>query len=115
MDYVITLYRRPGVQLHPREPLYAIWFDGPETEPQPGTVWQVVQRIEVTTEEPIPAPLCGLLLISESTSDRLFRQIADTWLGSVGDDSLDDYDQYASREEMARSLDEAYLDRLEDD
>lgn len=45
--------------------------------------------------------LCGLLLMSESTSDRLFRQIADTWIGPVEDDPLDDYDRYASREEAA--------------
>jgi hypothetical protein len=28
-----------------------------------------------------PAARCGLMLMSESTSDRLFRQVADTWLG----------------------------------
>jgi hypothetical protein len=67
MDYIITVYKRPGVQSHPHEPLYAIWIDRPGIAPQPGTVWQVVQRIEVTTEEPIPAALCGLLLMSESS------------------------------------------------
>ncbi len=49
---------------------------------------------------PTPPALRGLLLMSESTSDRLFRQIADTWPGSVEDDPLDDYDRYASREEF---------------
>ncbi len=34
---------------------------------------------------------CGLLLMSEETSDRLFRQIADTWLGSVEGDPLGAY------------------------
>lgn len=114
MDYVVTVCRRPGVQPRPREPLFAIWIDGPEIEPRPGRVWQMVQRIEITKEEPIPAALCGLLLMSESTSDRLFRHIADTWRGLVEDDPLDDYDRYASRVETAGSLDEAYLDRLED-
>jgi hypothetical protein len=52
-------------------------------------------------------------LISGMTGERLCRQIADTWLGPVKDDSLDDYDRYASREETVGSLDEAYPDRLE--
>jgi hypothetical protein len=71
------------------------------------------QTVEVTTEKPIPAALCGLLLMSESTSDRLFRQIADTWLGRVEDDPLDDYDRYASREDSKTVLDKDYLDRLD--
>lgn len=94
MEYVLTIYRKQG------EPLYALWIDTPNVEPQPGTVWQVVQTVTVTAEQPIPAALCGLLLMSEGTSDRLFRQIADTWLGPVEDDPLDDYDRYASREEF---------------
>lgn len=114
MEYTITIYRRPGVHPHSREPLYGVWIDEPGIEPQPGTVWQVAQRIEVTTEQPIPAALCSLLLMSETTGDRLFRQIADTWLGPVEDDPLDDYDRYASREEGKQALDRAYLDRLED-
>lgn len=68
-----------------------------------------MQRIEVAIEEPIPAALCGLLLMSEGTGDRLFRQIADTWLGPVEDDPLDDYDRYASREEAKGVIDKAYL------
>jgi hypothetical protein len=99
MDYIITIYKRPGVQSHSREPLYALWIDMPDAEPQPGTVWQVVQMVEVATKEPIPMALCGLLLMSEETGDRLFRQIADTWLVPVEDDPLNDYDRYASREE----------------
>ena len=114
MKYTITFYKRPGVQPHPREPLYGIWIDKSGIEPQPGTVWQVVQRIEVTTEHPIPAVLCGLLLMSETTGDRLFRQIADTWLGPAEDDPPDDYDRYASSTEAEDVLDRAYLDRLED-
>ncbi len=94
--------------------MYAIRIDKPEAEPQPGTVWQVVQMFEMVLEEPIPAALCGLLLMSESTSDHLFRQIADTWLGPVEDDPLNDYDRYASREETKNVLDSAYLARLED-
>ncbi|MBN1311374.1 MAG: hypothetical protein JXB30_08130 [Anaerolineae bacterium] len=112
MDYTITFYKRPGVQPHPRELLYAIWIDTPGIKPQPGTVWQVVQRMEVTTEVPIPPVLCGLLLMSETTGDRLFRQITDTWLGPVEDDPLDDYDRYASRGEAMESFDKAYPDRL---
>ena len=72
-----------------------------------------VQKIEVVTEEPVPAALCGLLLMSETTGDRLFRQIADTWLGPVEGDPLDDTDRYASGEEAVGSLNEAYPDRLE--
>jgi hypothetical protein len=104
MNYTITIYKRPGVQPHARDLLYGIWIDKAGIEPQPGTVWQVVQRIEVATEEPIPAALCGLLLMSEMTGDRLFRQIADTWLGPVEDDPVDDYDRYASREEAKDAL-----------
>ncbi len=59
--------------------------------------------------------LCSLLLISESTSDHLFRQIADTWLGPVEDAPLNGYDRYASHEDSKDVLDKAYLDRLEDD
>ena len=98
MDYTITIYKRPGTQPNPREPLYGIWIDKPGIEPQPGTVWQMVQRIEVATEKPVPPALCGQLLMSEATGDRLFRHIADTWLGPVEDDPMDDYDRYASRE-----------------
>ncbi|MBN1121811.1 MAG: hypothetical protein JXJ17_12085 [Anaerolineae bacterium] len=98
MDYTITIFKKRG------EPLYTLWIDTPDTEPQPGTVWEVVQVVEVTTEKPIPAALCGLLLMSESTSDKLFRQIADTWLGPTDNDPLDDYDRYASREESRRTV-----------
>lgn len=77
MEYRITIFKKQG------EPLYALWIDTPDVLPQPGAAWQVVQTIEVTTKEPIPEVLCSLLLMSESTSDRLFRQIADTWLGPV--------------------------------
>jgi hypothetical protein len=112
MDYTVTIYKRPGVHPHSREPLYGIWIDKSGIEPQPGTVWQMVQRIEVATEQPIPAALCGLLLMSETTGDRLFRQIADTWLEPVEDDPLDDYDRYASREEIANNLDPSYDDRI---
>jgi hypothetical protein len=73
-----------------------------------------VQIFEMVMEEPIPAMLCGLLLLSESTSDHLFRQIADTWLGPVGDDPLNDYDRYVSREESRDALARAYLDRQEE-
>jgi hypothetical protein len=106
MNYVITVFKKQG------ESLYAIWIDTPDAEPQPGTVWQVVQTIEVSTKEPIPAALCGLLLMSEETSDRLFRQIADTWLGPVEDDLLDDFDQYSIRKESKTVLDRDYVDRL---
>jgi len=107
MNYTLRIYKRQG------EPLYAIWIDEPEAEPQPGTVWEVVQMFEMDMEEPIPAALCGLLLMSESTSDHLFRQIADTWLAPIHDDLLNDSDRYASREESKGVVDEAYLDRLE--
>jgi hypothetical protein len=106
MNYILRIYKRQG------EPLYAAWIDKPESEPQPGTVWEVVQMFEMVMEEPIPAALCGLLLMSESTSDHLFRQIADTWLGPVKDDPLNDYDRYASREDSKTVLDRDYLDRL---
>ena len=109
MDYCITVFKKQG------ESLYAIWIDTLDAKPQPGTVWQVVQSVEVTTKEPIVAALCGLLLMSEETNDRLFRQIADTWLGPVEDDPLNDYDQYAGREESKNLLDKDYLERLEDD
>lgn len=98
MDYIITIFKKQG------EPLYAIWIDTSNAEPQPGTVWEVVQTFEVATGEPIPLVLCGLLLMSEATSDKLFRQITDTWLGPVEDDPLDDYDRYASREETHEIL-----------
>lgn len=58
----------------------------------------------------ILAALCRLLLMSESTGDRLFRQIADTWLGPVKDDPLDDYAEYAGREEKKTTLDDTYPD-----
>jgi hypothetical protein len=109
MNYTLRIYKRHG------EPLYAIRIDKPEAEPNPGMVWEVVQTFEMVMEEPIPAALCGLPLMSESTSDHLFRQIADTWLGPVEDDPLNDYDRYATREDSKEVLDEAYLDRLEDD
>jgi hypothetical protein len=106
MEYVITVFKKQG------EPLYAIWIDSEHAEPQPGTAWEVVQKVEVSTKEPIPAALCGLLLMSEETNDRLFKQVADTWLGPVKDDLLNDYDQYTGREEAAVSLDKTYLGRL---
>ncbi len=108
MNYTLRIYKRQS------EPIYSIWIDKPEAEPQPGTVWEVAQMFEMVMEEPIPAALCGLLLMSETTSDHLFRQIADTWLGPVDDDSLNDYDQYSSREESKNVLDKDYLDRLDD-
>ncbi len=107
MSYTLRIYKRQG------ESLYAISIDTPRAEPNPGTVWEVVQMFEMVMEEPIPAALCGLLLMSESTSDHLFRQIADTWLGLVKDDSLNDYDQYASQEDSKSVLDKDYLDRLD--
>ncbi len=36
MDYTVTIYKRPGVRPHPREPLYGIWIDTLGIEPQPG-------------------------------------------------------------------------------
>jgi hypothetical protein len=114
MNYTVTIYKRPGVEPHPREPLYAIWVDKPGAEPQPGTVWAAIQKIEVTTEEPIPAALCGLLLMSESTSDHLFRRIVDTWLGPVKEVPLNDYDRYTSQEDSKAVLDKNYLDLLDD-
>src|SRR5688572_4640705 len=107
MNYTLRIYKRHS------EPLYALWIDKPEVEPQPGTIWQIIQMFEMVMEEPIPAVLCGLLLMSETTSDHLFRQIADTWLGPVEDDPLNNYDRYASQEEAKDMLDKAYLDRLE--
>lgn len=98
MDYTLTIFKKRG------EPLYTLWIDTPDANPQPGTVWQVVQTIQVTTEKPIPAALCGLLLMSEETSDKLFRQIADTWLGRIENDPLNDYDRYVSREEATSTL-----------
>jgi hypothetical protein len=107
MNYTLRIYKRRG------EPLYAIWIDKPGAEPQPGTVWEVVQMFEIVMEEPIPAALCDLLLMSESTSDHLFRQIADIWLGPMEDDPLNNYDRYASQEDSKTVLDKDYLDRLE--
>ena len=114
MNYAITIYKRPGVEPHPREPLYAIWIDKPRAEPQLGAVWEAIQKIEVATEKPIPAVLCGLLLMSESTSDHLFRHITDTWLGPVEDDPLNDYARYASQEDSKTVLDKDYLEQLRD-
>ncbi len=57
----------------------------------PTFVWPVagvVRTVEVTREEPIPAALCGLLLMSGETSERLFRDTEDTWLGPADDDPL---------------------------
>ena len=108
MNYTLRIYKRQG------EPLYAIWIDKPEAEPQPGTVWEVVQMFEMEMEEPIPAVLCGLLLMSESTSDHLFRQIVDTWLGPIEDDPLNDYARYASQEDSKTVLDKDYLEQLRD-
>jgi hypothetical protein len=56
-----------------------------------------------------------LVRLSKSTSDHLFRQIADAWLGPVEDEPLNDYDRYASQEDSKTVLDKDYLDRLEDD
>ncbi len=53
----------------------------------------------------------GCVLI-DPHSDRLFRQIADTWLGPIEDDPLNDYDCYASREEAGAAIDRTYLDQL---
>jgi|GEM_PF-6019292 len=96
MEYTITIFKKQGESLH------ALWIDTPAVEPQPGTVWQVVGIIELATEAPIPAALCGLLLMSEVTSDKLFRQIADTWLGPVKDDPLNDYDRFACQMEFGQ-------------
>ena len=115
MNYTIIIYKRPGVEPHPRESLYAIWIDKQGVEPKPGTIWEALQKIEITVEKPIPTALCGLRLMSESTSNHLFRDIADTWLGPIKDDPLNDYDRYASREESKDVLDKDYLDRLGND
>jgi hypothetical protein len=114
MNYTIIIFKRPGVAPHPREPLFAIWIDEQGAEPKPSTVWEAIQRIEVVVEQPIPKALCGLRLMSESTSNRLFRDVVDTWLGPVKDDLLNDYDRYASQEDSKTVLDRDYLDRLED-
>jgi hypothetical protein len=47
MEYTITIFKKQG------KPLYALWINAPDAEPQPGTIWQVVQIVEVTTEEPV--------------------------------------------------------------
>ena len=107
MDYVLTIFKKQG------EPLYALWIDSPDVEPQPGMVWQTVQAFEFSTEEPISAVLCGLLLMSEATSDILFREAVDTWLGPTDDDLLDNYAEYASREEAKTMIDKESLRRLE--
>lgn len=109
MNYTLRIYKRQS------EPIYAIWIDKPEAEPQPGAIWEVLQMFEMVMEEPIHDVLCGLLLMSESSSDHLFRQIADTWLGPVEDDPLNDYNRYACREESKDVLEKDYLDRLEDE
>ena len=75
----------------------------------------MIQRIEVTLETPIPTALFGLRLMSESTSNHLFRDIADNWLGPIKDDPLNNYDRYASQEDSKTVLDKDYLDRLEND
>ena len=105
MDYTITFYKNISVPKHGPSQLYAIWIDSTDATPQPGTVWEVVQTVNLTTDKPIPKALNGLLLMSEATSDKLFRDITDTWLGPTDDDPLNDYDRYASREESGGSLD----------
>ena len=114
MNYTIIIYKRPGVEPHPREPLYAIWTDKQGTEPEPSTIWEIIQKIDVSVERPIPAALCGLRLMSEGTSNRLFRDVVDNWIGPIKDDPLNNYDRYASQEDSKTVLDKDYLDRLDD-
>lgn len=98
MNYAIIIFKKQG------EPLYALWIDTLDVKPQSGTLWQMVRTVEIATEEPIPAALCGQLLMSETTSDKLFRQISDTWIGPLLADPLDNYDEYASQEEIQSSV-----------
>lgn len=107
MEYTLTIFKKRG------EPLYTLWIGTPDAEPQPGTVWEVVQTVQITTGKPIPAALCGLLLMSESTSDRLFRQIVDTWIEPIESDPHDNESRVASRQESADILNKTYMDKLE--
>jgi hypothetical protein len=78
MDYIITIYKRPGI--YSNHPLYAVWIDAPDAEPQPGAMWEAVQQMTVTTKQPIPKVLRGQILMTEATSDDLFRDVYDTWV-----------------------------------
>lgn len=93
MSYEVTIYKYRGA------PLHGIWIAPAGTEPSPGTMWEPLQRLTITPAEPLPPALLNVLLMSEATSDQLFRQIADTWLGPADDDPLNDYDRYASQVE----------------
>ena len=76
--------------------------------------WELINASQFVTDAVYPKAICNELLMTEETSDRLFRDIVDTWLGPTQDDPLNNYDRYASHEDSKTVLDKDYLDRLED-
>lgn len=75
--------------------------------------WESIQTNKFVVEPAYPAAICNVLLMTEESSDRLFRNIVDTWIGVVEGEPLNNSDEYVSREEAKYLLDTAYLDRTE--
>jgi hypothetical protein len=113
MEYLIALLKHQG------DGLLAVIISDIEEEQaaaiKQNPTWEILQTGKLTADTPYPSAICNQLLITEETSDRLYRSIIDTWIGPIEDDPLDNYAEYSAREEAKNSLDKAYLDRLEED
>jgi hypothetical protein len=113
MEYLVTLLKHQG------DGLLAVIISGSEEEQaaaiKHNPTWEILQTGKLTAGTTYPSAICNHLLVTEETSDRLYRSIIDTWIGPLEDDPLDNYAEYSAREEAKHSLDQAYLDRLEGD
>ncbi len=113
MEYLVTLLKHQG------DGLLAVIISGSEEEQAAAVnhnpTWHMLQIGKLIADTPYPPAICNQLLITEETSDQLYRNIIDAWIGPIEDDPLDNYAEYSAREEAKNSLDKAYLDRLEED
>lgn len=112
MEYLVTLLKHQG------DGLLAVIISGSEEEQvaavKHNPTWEILQTGKLTTGASYPTAICNQMLITEETSDRLYRNITDIWIGPIEVDPLDNYAEYSAREEARSSLDTAYLDRLDD-
>src|SRR5687767_10452017 len=97
MEYLVTLLK------HQRDGLLAVIVSGSEEERSSAVnhnpTWEVLHTEKLAAERSYPSVICNQLLITEETSDRLYRNIVDTWLGPTDDDPLDNYAEHSAHEE----------------
>lgn len=113
MEYILTLLKHDGDGL-PGVILSAGDKDRQIALSQNPT-WKIIHSNRFVTQTVYPKAICNVVLMTEETAERQFKDVLDTWLGPTQDDPLNNYDRYASQEDSKTVLDKDYLDRLEGD